>query len=347
MYKLTEFDPKNSIAMFSQLDLWELLVEIINPDLSSNSKSDPENSYLMISKATDFLNLIFFKDGQISDFLFNSTNLFIYVLKWLKRIIKDFDSRNNDTLNDTLESILNFIATSFEINEDLCFLFLNKFFLEKQKKGKTDNKFTGFINLYKAFSYLLNNTTSYSLTSTIQKIIILITPKWPYASEILSSLDDNNEIIGEKLILSLNANFKKLVSELKDKKINSDEFFQKKNILFICLTSLLLVDQNCKITFIISGFFNEIVKEFEKKVDELLIDEKELNLIKNNKERFSVKQLFSKSVEKSNSQDEIILFVKILKSLFYEKESLDMNMKKNTQIIGNFLILLFSKLIII
>lgn len=333
MYKLTEFDPKNSIAMFSQLDLWELLVEIMNPDLSSNS--NPENSYLMISKGTDFLNLIFCRDGQISDFLFNSTSLFIYVLKWLKRIIKDIQSQNNETLNDTLESILNFIATSFEINEDLCFLFLNKFFLEKQKKSKTDNKFTGFINIYKTFSFLLTNTTSYTLTSSIQKIIILITPKWPYASDILSSLDDNNEIIGEQLILSLNANFKKLVSELKDKKIGSDEFFQKKNILFICLSSLLLVDQNCKITFILSGFFNEVVKEFERKVDELLIDEKELNSTKN-KERFSVKQLFSKSIEKSNPQDDIILFIKILKSLFYEKECLEANIKKNTQIFGNF-----------
>jgi hypothetical protein len=328
MNNLTEFDPKNSIAMYSQLDLWELLVQIMNPD--SNPNPNSENSFLMISQATDFLNLIFHKDHQISDFLLNSTDLFIYVLKWLKNMIKNIESTgNNEAINETLESILNFVATSFELNEDLCFLFLNKTFLAKQKKSMSENKFSGFINIYKTFSFLLNNTDAYTLILSIQRIIILITPKWPYASNILSSLNENEEIIGEQLVLSLAANFKKLFTELKEKKINPEQFFQKKSILLICLASLLMVDQNCKNTFVLSGFFNEIVKEFERKIDELLIDEKEISSNKN-KERFTVKQLFSKNIEKEYPQDEALLFIKIAKSLFYEKE----NSSKNTQIIG-------------
>lgn len=323
MKKLLELDKKSTMGIFSQLDIWEIVVDYLKLDKYENKMNI--SLVFCVSNICDFLIFVFVREKQISDFLLNSTDLLQYILKWLKLFFKS-DFKEKEILNDVLENLLKLIHICFILNEDLSLLFLNKTFLAKKNNKNTKNneiineKMNSYINIYKEFSFAINQTSSIPLKISIFNIISLITPKWPYAREILNFKDENNEKIGEKIILSLFSFYKENITKYKEKKIYNEEYINRKSMSLNCISSLILINEICKNTFIISGFFNEIIKEFNNKIDDCRIDEGE-KIIKT-KDRTSIKKLFSKSNnnEKQQKYEELDDYLKIFIYLFYEKD---------------------------
>lgn len=93
-------DPQKAIPVLSQLEFWDILVEIINPKL--HKKKSPGRTLfeygqelveilLLVSNVMQFMIFCISYERQVSDYLIFCTQLIKILFKWLNLITKSYD----------------------------------------------------------------------------------------------------------------------------------------------------------------------------------------------------------------------------------------------------------------
>lgn len=253
--KILKLDFKSSISIITQLEIFDLLINLTNP-LVFPLQTLIDNS-LLIANIADFFIYIFIRDHQLLTYVLNSSDLLNNMLNYLRIILDKY--RESRVLAFVIKKLCNFINVCLILNDDLVVLTLNN--LNKNSLNPLNT-----INIFLCFAEVLFKSQEQELSSIILNTIMLLAPKWQKTTVFLDSPSQNIEKTGEKLLLECFRLFK-------CSKIDKIEDIRIDKTLIGGLGALLYKGNTCKSSFVASGFFNEVLKEFNSAIDSVLLEE--------------------------------------------------------------------------
>ena len=234
----------------------------MTPNLFSNISID----YLwLISNLSDLFHYLFVREPQIPQFILNSTNFLNNLITWLNILLSEFnkDSINRSILIHCLKKLIDIFLLCLVLNEDLVIQILHK---QNKMKGNT-------INIYQSLSQVLHQTNDKGITESILEVLAILTPKWKISQELLESINEKETVV-EALILQIYAVYKEEKKVEREKKEENEKIC---NLLWRSLGSLVVSSVWGKDAFVVSGFLNDILKDFNSLVDGIIMEESNSN----------------------------------------------------------------------
>ena len=278
-------DSRKAMPVFSQLGIWDLIVELINPKalkernpgkkMTDWGKEVIELS-ILVNNVVQLLIFGMSYEKQVGEYLVYSTNLLKVVVKWLllltslqeKALCRD-NPQNNflvDICSTTLTQILNF---SICLNEDKAIVMINKLYEDKIQNDSKESKY----NVYLLISKLFSATKNDLLILTLFRLLSNLLPKWKKGLHLVETQDNNGETLSESLILNLFNQYKLNDMMLADNKISWDDYLEAKNTMISCTCTLLNTSNPAKLAFMYSGYLSYCLKNMGKAADALLLED--------------------------------------------------------------------------
>jgi len=282
---VTLLNPQRALPVLTQLEFWDLLVDVINPKTYKNQAPN-KNIYehgktlveiiILVNNITQFLIFSLSYDRQIGEYLIYCTQLLKVLFKWLRILCesnqKSFISENpgNVFLVDSCAATLVQLFNScLFLNPDKTLVIANKIYEDKIEKSSKESKY----NIYLMISILFSTTKSDTLILSLFKLVSNLLPQWKKGLHMVESQDRNGEALSESLILNLFSHFKLNEMVAADHKIPWDDYCDIKAAMISCTCALLSTSNPAKLAFICSGFLTYCLKNMAKAAEFLLIED--------------------------------------------------------------------------
>lgn len=340
-------NPQKAMPVMSQLEFWDLLVELINPKTFQRRTPDKKlvnwgkdimEVVMFVNNVTQLLIFGMSYEKQVGEYLVYCTQVLKVLIKWLKITTslqeQPFYKENAgdsflvDGCSATLVQMLNYCVF---LNEDKSIVMINKIYEEKIEKENKESRY----NIYLLISKLFTATKSDLLILALFRLLSNLLPKWKKGLHLVESKDVNGETLSESLILNLFGHYKLNDMMLSDNKISWDDYLEAKNTMTSCSCTLLSTSNPAKLAFIYSGYLQYCLKNMTKSAESILLEDVSVSqstTLSKSKIIFRNEKIFINFLEKSQqvepqiqstSIEDIKNYIKLLKYFFVEASNGD------------------------